>query len=178
MSIHPLRCEADIPSEYLHTPVAKLIRYHNFGAPQQKYTHPEILIGKCMDYRVQLHTPPAFAYKLRSGGCNLNNNDFQVAYAVAIGGVKAIALIGHTDCGMVRLEEKREVFIAGFRAHSDCSYLEAAAFFDQNVGSQSLCKEDDILFEEAARYRAWFPRLPIAVLLYQVDDGQLYLLKL
>ncbi|MCW3489183.1 carbonic anhydrase [Dethiobacter alkaliphilus] len=177
MDIKPLQCEADIPPEYRQNPVGELIRYHNLGAVHKKYRQPEILIGKCMDYRVQLRTPPAFAYKLRSGGCNLNSNDFQVAYAVAVGGVKAIALIGHTDCGMVRLEEKREKFIQGFLTQSDCTHEEAASFFDQHAAANSLCRESDILFEEANRYRSWFPRLPVAVMLYKVNDSQLYLLN-
>jgi hypothetical protein len=30
---------------------------------------------------------------------------------------------------------------------------------------------------EAARYRKWFPKLPIATLLYRLEDEQLYLLQ-
>jgi carbonic anhydrase len=177
MKTREISCREDIPEVLRGTPVEKLFRYHNFREVHNHYNQPEILIGKCMDYRVQLRVPPAFAYKLRTGGCNLGHNEFQVAYAVAVGGVKAIALIGHTDCGMVALEEKRERFIRGFTAQSDWNAAQAAQFFDRNAKDNTLCRESDILFEEAARYQSWFPRLPIAVLLYRVEDGLLYLLE-
>lgn len=177
MNIQPVGSRCDIPDEYRGTPVEKLLCYHNLQEDHGHYEHPEILIGKCMDYRVQLRVPPAFAYKLRTGGCNLGHNDFQVAYTVAVGGVRAIALIGHTDCGMVAVERKRERFIQGFTAQSDWQQEEAAAFFDRYVSENTLCRETDILFEEAARYRSWFPRLPVAVLLFRVEDGKLYFLE-
>jgi carbonic anhydrase len=177
MYIRTIRSKNDIPNEFRGTPVEKLLCYHNFRNKHDHYEHPEILIGKCMDYRVNLRVPPAFAYKLRTGGCNLGHNDFQVAYIVAVGGVRAIALIGHTDCGMVNLEKKRERFIKGFTEQSDWEPEQAAEFFDCFASENTLCRESDILFEEAARYRQWFPRLPVAVLLFRVEDRLLYLLE-
>lgn len=177
MKTSSLQSVSDIPSQYLNTPVEKLIRYHNWQESYATYDYPEILVAKCMDYRVQLSLPSRFAYKLRTGGCNLCHNDFQVAYAVAVGGVKAIALISHTDCGMVALEEKRQTFIEGFTGISDWHPGEAAAFFDKHATENALCRESDIIFEEATRYRSWFPRLAIATFLYRVEDGLLYLLE-
>lgn len=171
-----LQCHEDIPERFRETPVAKLVYFHNLGQPYESFEHPEILIGKCMDYRVNLRVPPGFAYKIRSGGCNLRHQDFQVAYAVAVGGVKAIALIGHNDCAMVDLEKKRDQFIRGITAHSSWPPGEADEFFQRHAAEHSLCVETGILREQAKKYSSWFPRLPVATLLYQVEDQMLYLL--
>ncbi|MDW7649862.1 MAG: carbonic anhydrase [Bacillota bacterium] len=177
MKIISLENVSDLPVEFVDTPIEQVVRYHNFNEPFSEHIQPEILIGKCMDYRVVLRLPPRFAYKLRTGGCNLGHHDFHVAYAVAVGGVKAVALIGHTDCGMVSLEEKREKFVRGFMAQSGWPYADAELFFDRYAKENSLCRESDILFEEAARYRRWFPKLPIATFLYRLDDQRLHLLQ-
>ena len=67
----------------------------------------------CMDNRKHLRMPDNFAFIIRSGGANLRYSEFKVAYAIAVGGVKAIALIGHTNCGMVNLVARREQFVQG-----------------------------------------------------------------
>ena len=40
-------------------------------------------------------------------------SEFKVSYAISIGGVEAIALIAHNNCGMVNLYSKRNEFIDG-----------------------------------------------------------------
>ena len=44
-------------------------------------------------------------------------SEFKVSYAIAVGGVRAIALMGHTNCGMSNLAGRREMF-AHIRLHS------------------------------------------------------------
>ncbi len=61
-----------------------------------------------MDNRKQLNIPNNFAYILRTGGGNLRYSEFKISYAIAVGGVKALALIGHNRCGMVNLMNKRK----------------------------------------------------------------------
>lgn len=53
-----------------------------------------------MDHRVRLRIPENFAYILPTGGGNLRHSEFKVSFAIAVGGVRAIALIGHSYCGM------------------------------------------------------------------------------
>ncbi len=72
-----------------------------------------MLIGMCMDNRKNLWVPDNFAYIIRSGGANLFYHEFQVSYAIGVGGVQHIALIGHTNCEMVQLEERKDKFING-----------------------------------------------------------------
>ena len=89
----PLRSREDIPERYRNTPIGDLIRYHNLGEESEKYTQAELLIGMCMDSRKHLRIPENFAFILRTGGGNLRYSEFKVSYAIAIGGVRAIALL-------------------------------------------------------------------------------------
>ena len=66
-----------------------------------------------MDNRKSLRIPDNFAYIIRTGGANLRYSEFKVSYAIAVGNVEHIALIGHNNCGMVNLVSKKEQFING-----------------------------------------------------------------
>lgn len=57
----------------------------------------------CMDNRKHLHMLDNSAYIIRSGGANLRYREFKVSYAIAVGQVRYIVLIGHNNCGMVNL---------------------------------------------------------------------------
>src|SRR5512147_293735 len=103
----------DIASEYRDTPIGLLLQYHNLARPYETYTNAQLLIGMCMDHRKHLHIPDNFAYIIRAGGANLRYSEFKVSYAIAVGGVQHIALIGHTHCGMVNLMARRQAFIDG-----------------------------------------------------------------
>jgi len=65
----------------------------------------------CMDNRKHLHMPDNFAFIIRTGGANLRYSEFKVSYAIAVGGVRHIALIGHSKCGMVNLAARKEAFV-------------------------------------------------------------------
>ena len=106
-----VQSEKDIFSDYSGTPIEKLFEYHNLNKEFTSYDKAELLVGMCMDNRKQLHIPNNFAFILRSGGANFRNNEFKVSYAIAIGGIKAFALIGHNKCGMVNLIARKENFI-------------------------------------------------------------------
>jgi carbonic anhydrase len=109
----PVSTVEDIFPEYRNTPVGFLLEYHNLNRPLDAYTKAQLLIGMCMDNRKYLRIPENFAYIIRSGGANLRYSEFKVSYAIAVGGVKAIVLIGHTQCGMVNLIARRNLFIQG-----------------------------------------------------------------
>jgi len=66
-----------------------------------------------MNNRKHLRIPETFAYIIRSGGANLRYSEFKVSYAIAVSGVRSIALIGHNQCGMVNLVARRDQFIQG-----------------------------------------------------------------
>ena len=67
----------------------------------------------CMDNRKHLRIPDNFAFIIRAGGANLRYSEFKVSYAIAIGDIQHIALIGHNNCGMVNLISRKDQFING-----------------------------------------------------------------
>ena len=103
----------DIKPQYRNTPISLLLEYHNLNRPLDPYTKADLLIGMCMDNRKRLRLPDNFAYIIRTGGAYLRYSEFKVSYAIAVGGVKAIALIGHSQCGMVNLISRRDQFVQG-----------------------------------------------------------------
>src|SRR5260221_8137018 len=106
----------DIPAHYRETPIGLLLEYHNLDRPFQPYSNAELLIGMCMDNRKHLRIPDNFAFILRAGGANLRYSEFKVSYAVAVGGVRHLALIGHTECGMVNLVARQRAIVDGLVA--------------------------------------------------------------
>ena len=69
----------------------------------------------CMDSRKSLRIPNDFAFVLRTAGANMRDNEFRISYAIAVGGVRTIVLIAHTDCGMAKLDQSHDRFVQ--RAH-------------------------------------------------------------
>ncbi|MFZ6027716.1 MAG: carbonic anhydrase [Chloroflexota bacterium] len=167
----------DIPTDYRQTPVGALLEYHNLQRDFDiSYTQAELLIGMCMDHRKHLHIPNNFAYIIRSGGANLRYSEFKVSYAVAVGGVRAIALIGHNQCGMVNLMARRETFIEGLmaagwdREWAEAHFMHFAPMFE--IGN-----EVDFVLSEAKRLRLRYPAILVAPLMYRIEDNMLYLVK-
>src|SRR5437763_8105392 len=109
----PIATREDIPRQYRDTAIGLLLEYHNLDRAHDTYVSAQLLIGMCMDNRKKLQIPDNFAYILRAGGANLRYSEFKVSYAIAVGGVRSIALMGHNKCGMVNLISKREAFVKG-----------------------------------------------------------------
>jgi carbonic anhydrase len=166
----------DIFPQYVGTPIAKLLEYHNLGRPFDAYTQAEMLIGMCMDNRKHLHIPENFAYILRAGGANLRPSEFKVSYAIAVGGARAIALLGHTQCGMVNLMGRKDVFVDGLveagweRGAAEDHFYHYWPVFE--IGS-----EESFVLGEANRLRLRYPNIPVAPMIYRVEDNRLYLLR-
>lgn len=173
----PISTVQDIIPEYRNTPVGFLLEYHNLNRPHAAYTKAQLLIGMCMDNRKYLRIPENFAYIIRSGGANLRYSQFKVSYAIAVGGVKAIALIGHTQCGMVNLIARRELFIQGLVDQAGWSREAAEEHFMHFAPMFEIGNEVDFVLSEARRLRLQYPKIQVAPLLYQVEDNLLYLLN-
>jgi carbonic anhydrase len=167
----------DIFPEYRNTPIEKLFLSHNMGISEEKYTSAEILIGMCMDNRKQLNIPGNFAYIIRSGGGNLRFSEFKVSYAISVGGVKAIALTGHNNCGMVNLTSKKDKFIDGLVENAGWDRQRAEEHFMNYAPMFEIDDEIEFLLSEAARLRRKYPNILVAPLLYNVDDNLLYLVR-
>lgn len=168
--------KADIPPAYQDSPLGLLLEYHNLARPFDTYTTARLLIGMCMDHRKHLRIPDHFAYILRAGGANLRYSEFKVSYAIAIGGVTAIALIGHTHCGMVNLMGRRESFIQGLINNAGWEREWAEAHFMHFAPMFEIGNEVDFILSEAKRLRLRYPRIQVAPLIYRLEDNQLYVI--
>lgn len=169
--------EKDIFPQYANTPIEHLLKYHNLGCPFEKYTKAELVIGMCMDNRKQLNIPSNFAYILRSGGGNLRNSEFKLSYAIALGGVKVIALIGHNNCGMVNLASKKERFINGLVENAGWSAKQAEDHFMSFAPIFEIENEIDFTLSECKRLRTRYPKILVVPLFYNLDDNLLYLIE-
>ena len=172
-----IRSQADIPERWGATPIGALLRYHCLGAPLPgRAERPELLIGMCMDSRKHLRIPDNFAFILRTGGANMRLSEFRVSYAIAVGGVRAIALMGHTNCGMSGLSARRGAFVDGL---VDVGWTRAAAeeHFDLYAPQHEIGPEGDFILAEARRLRALYPKVEVAPLLYRIEDDSIALLR-
>ena len=165
-----------IPAQYQDTPIGQLLEYHNLERALDPYTKAQLLIGMCMDHRKHLRIPDNFAYIIRAGGANLRYSEFKVSYAIAVGGVRAIALIGHNQCGMVNLISRRELFVEGLvdagweREWAEQHFQHFAPMFE--IGN-----EVDFVLSETKRLRLRYPNVIVAPLLYRIEDNRLYWIR-
>jgi carbonic anhydrase len=173
----PVAFKEDIFPEYRDTPVGLLLEYHNLEREDETYTQAQLLIGMCMDNRKHLHIPDNFAFIIRAGGANLRYSEFKVSYAVAVGGVKSIVLIGHNQCGMVNLNARKEIFINGLIENAGWEREWAEQHFVQFAPMFEVGDEVDFVLSEAKRLRSRYPRIQVAPLLYKVEDNLLYQVK-
>ena len=173
----PIDTLLDIPVQYRDTPIGRFLEYHDLNRKLDPYESAELLIGMCMDNRKHLRIPDNFAFIIRSGGANLRYSEFTVSYAIAVGGVKAIALIGHTNCGMVHLAARKDLFINNLVTNAGWTREQASEHFNGFAPLFEIGSEIDFVLSEVKRLRNRYPRLPIAPLLYRVEDNLLYLIN-
>lgn len=166
--------EAIFP-EYRDTPIGLLLEYQNLNRPLDESARAQLLIGMCMDNRKHLRMPDNFAFIIRTGGANLRYSEFKVSYAIGVGGVRSIALIGHNQCGMVNLVERRDAFIQGLVDNAGWERESAEEHFAQNAPIFEIGNEIDFVLTEARRLRLRYPKIQVAPLLYRVEDNLLYL---
>jgi len=168
---------SDIFPEYADTPIGRLLEYHNLERPFEPHTQAELLIGMCMDNRNHLRIPGNFAFIIRAGGANLRYSEFKVSFAISVGGVKHIALIGHTNCGMVNLSSQRDQFVDGLVENAGWEAERAEEHFLNYAPLFEIGNEIDFVLSEAGRMRERYPAVCIAPMLYRVEDHRLYLMR-
>lgn len=174
--LKPIATSADIPAAYRGTPIGLLLEYQDLGRVFEPYTRAQLLIGMCMDHRKHLRIPGNFAYIIRAGGANLRYSEFKVSYAIGVGGVEAIALLGHNQCGMVNLAARREAFVQGLMEHAGWSPEQADEHFLHYAPLFEIGNEVDFVLSEAHRLRLRYPKVQVAPLLYRVEDNRIYLI--
>lgn len=166
--------ESAILPSYRRTPIGELLRYHNLGQPPREYTSAQLLIGMCMDNRKVLHLPDNFAYVLRVGGANMRPIEFKVSFAIAVGGVRALALIGHDQCGMASLPVRRDEFVAGLVERGGWTRSAAEAHFDLHAPEFAVPSGPIFVWNEARRLRSRYPGIVVAPLFYLLRERALY----
>jgi len=173
----PISSEGDIPMQYRETPIGLLLEYHNLAREYEPYANAKLLIGMCMDNRKHLHIPDNFAFIIRAGGANLRYSEFKVSYAIAVGNVRCIALIGHSQCGMVDLISRKEQFIRGLVENAGWQPQAAEEHFHQFAPMFEIGNEIDFVLSEVQRLRLRYPNILVAPLFYRVEDNRLYLIR-
>jgi carbonic anhydrase len=169
--------ETDIFPEYRKSPIGVLLEYHNLNRPFDNYSKADLLIGMCMDNRKHLHIPDNFAYIIRSGGANLLYSEFKVSYAISVGQVRHIVLIGHNNCGMVNLFARKDIFIKGLVDTAGWDRELAEEHFMHYAPIFEIGNEIDFLLSEVKRLRLRYPKICIAPMFYQIEDNLLYLIR-
>src|ERR671920_1029947 len=172
--IIPVNYRSDILPEYQGTPAGLLLEYHNLDRALGSGPGRQLLIGMCMDSRKALRIPPDFAFVLRTAGANMRDNEFRISFAIAVGGVRTIVLIAHTDCGMARLGQRRDDFIRGLMDAAGWDEARAVKHFEESAPKFGIRDEVDFVLRETERLRAIYPRITIVPLLYRVEDDLLY----
>ena len=167
----------DIFPVYQNTPIGLLLEYHNLDSPRTNYESAQLLIGMCMDHRKHLLIPHNFAYIIRSGGADLRHSEFKISYAIAVGGIQHIAIIGHDNCGMVNLISRKDQFINGLVDKAGWDRESAEEHFRKFEPIFEIENEIDFTVSETKRLRALYPKITIAPMLYQVGDNRLYLIN-
>ena len=175
--LSPVITKEDIFPEFRNTPVGLLLEYHNLNREYDTYSQAQLLIGMCMDNRKHLHIPDNFSFIIRSGGANMRYSEFKVSYAIAVGGAKSIALIGHNQCGMVNLVARRDAFINGLVESAGWDRETAEQHFMQFAPMFEIGNEIDFVLSETQRLRTRYPKILVAPLLYKVEDNLLYQIK-
>ncbi len=168
---------SDIPKEYLTTPIGLLLEYHNLDREFENYSEAQLLIGMCMDNRKHLHMPDNFAFIIRSGGANLRYSEFKVSFAVSVGEVKHIALIAHSNCGMVNLMSKKNQFITKLSDNGGWTTEQAEEHFNNYAPMFEINNEIDFILSETQRLRQRYPKVQIAPMYYKLEDNLLYMIK-
>ncbi len=173
----PIASKNDIPPQYQDNPIGRLLEYHNLGLQNGSYPKAQLLVGMCMDNRKHLNVPKNFTFVIRAGGANLKYSEFKVSYAIGVGGIQHLALIGHNHCGMSDLTSKKPQFISGLAENAGWSHEEAEKHFHHYSPMFEIGDEIEFTLNEAQRLRQKYPKITIAPLMYQIEDNLLYLIK-
>lgn len=167
----------DIPEQYRNTPISLLLEYHNLERPLDTFNSAQLLVGMCMDSRKHLRIPDNFAFIIRAGGANLRTAEFKVSYAIGVGGVTAIALMGHNDCGMVNLQARKKLFVEGLCKNAGWTKEEAEEHFNGFSPLFEIGNEMDFVLSETNRLRLRYPKIKVAPMLYDIKTNRISFLR-
>ena len=110
---------------------------------------------------------------MRTAGCNFRGLEFQASFAVAVGGVRSVALIGHDDCAMAGLGERRDAFVTGLVEGAGWERHDAEERFENFRPRFEIDDPVEFVRTQACCFRQQYPSLTVAALFYRLDDGML-----
>lgn len=144
--------------------ISTLLASHNDGANFPAFEGARLAIVTCMDYRIRLRLPDNFAFVLRTGGANPSPVEPDLAFGVALTGIHALALIGHTDCAMV---EPNPYVVNDLPALEEQKRL-----YRSEIAALAIVDAPNFTRSEAARLAGRLG-LPVVPLLYRVEDHKI-----
>lgn len=163
-----------IPKLYTPGPIGDLIEYQNLNKTHTHKQKPELLICTCMDNRINLHIPDKYAFVIRLGGVNLQHSMFHISYAIATAGLRNVAIIGHNQCGMSNLNERKMEYCNGLVKYAGWDLTQAQSFFSSEADKYEIGDEIDGVLRQTIILRNKFPMVTVAPLLYMMEDNRLY----
>jgi len=107
----------------------------------------------------------------------LRYSEFKVSYAIGVGKVNHLALIGHNHCGMVNLVARKNDFVNGLVEVAGWEKEKAEEQFMNYAPMFEIGNEIDFTLSEVQRLRKRYPKIQIAPMIYLVEDNRLYLIK-
>lgn len=173
LELKTVRTDADVLPEYRGTPVVGLLIAHNHGESAEPGGSASMVIITCMDFRLLLRIPEEGAFVIRTAGAAPEPALSNIAFAVAVAGLRTICIIGHTDCAMARIGVAAESFIAHMIETEGWPADRSRQMFES---LQRIFAIDDPVaatWQRAAWLRQQFPSCLVAPLLYRVEDHAL-----
>jgi carbonic anhydrase len=116
-----------------------------------------------------------YAYMIRRASGRLVGSEFSVGYVISRG-VKHLVLIGHNDCGMVKVTEHGADVVDAL-ADQGWNRTLAQQFVRHYTKKHKIADELGALEGEYVRLCKLFPKLVIAPLFVNLYDSKLYLPK-
>lgn len=168
-----IKAPADVPSRWHGTPIEQLIRAHNFDEAIEPSFKPELLVATCIEFRFQPKVPSFFAYEIRRASGRVIGAEFTIAYAIAKG-VKHLALIGHNDCGMTKVDANTQAMIEAL-VGQDWPRAAAEEYVRKQGPDHAIQDEIETLRAEYLRLRRLFRNIGIAPLFTALANNKLYL---
>lgn len=169
--------EMDVPQVYRDTPVERLILNHNLNLRPDRYERADMLVLMCMDNRQELRLPQNSAFFVRNSGATQNGVSFSISFAVAVAGIRYIAVIGHSDCMMVNLEIRKKEFVENLSERFMWDRAEAERHFTDMCAQFTKTDVVDSVIAEADFLRSQYPGVIVAPLFYSIEDHMLYLIE-
>lgn len=172
-----VRKKSDITALLDRTPIGLLLEYHNLNRPLEEYKRASLLIGTCMDNRISFRLPENFAFIIRTGGAHMRPVEFFLAAALAFNDIRHIALIGHTDCKMAGVSERKKDFISGLTMRAGWEKQPAERSFLKNAPLFDIADPVGFTLSEARRLSRLFPKILAVPLIYRTEQRRLCLIR-